>query len=280
MTTLRARLIKGWDADRAIVAPPTRPAWDSQGSRADIARRYADGGTIRGIAESVGADRETIAGIISGQGGTIRGRGKPLSPVRDDAFDAIDEASAYWIGFLMADGNIDDTPGQTPRVRLSLQPRDAGHVEAFRVFLGSTLQARHMGHLVTLSVASARLVDSLACYGVIPRKTKIARVVGLESNRDFWRGVVDGDGCLTWCGRSPRLNVTGSAGIVGQFVDFIRKFCPDYRGSSRPVHDSFSVTLSSGRARTMVSVLYRDCRIALPRKLERARRITMGLGRD
>jgi hypothetical protein len=33
-------------------------------------------------------------------------------------------------------------------------------------------------------------------FGVIPKKRLVAKVIGLEGNRHFWRGVLDRDGWL------------------------------------------------------------------------------------
>ena len=40
---------------------------------------------------------------------------------------------------------------------------------------------------------------------------------------DFWRGVIDGDGSLTWSGKSPQIRLTGRRGICEAFVAFVEK---------------------------------------------------------
>ena len=59
--------------------------------------------------------------------------------LNEEAFDAITEESAYWVGFLMADGCVSDPAnGRCPTLALALAQRDMHHVVRFREFLGST----------------------------------------------------------------------------------------------------------------------------------------------
>src|SRR5579859_3912965 len=99
--------------------------------------------------------------------------------LNEAAFDDAGEEAMYWAGFLMADGTVFHARRTQPVIRLSLNEGDAGHVESFRAFLGST---HKIGHGVregfsesqptaSLAVASARLVEALARLGVLPRKS-------------------------------------------------------------------------------------------------------------
>ena len=50
-------------------------------------------------------------------------------------FDTITEPSAYWIGNLMADGNIYTGKTGNPRISLTIAERDHEHLVKFRKFL-------------------------------------------------------------------------------------------------------------------------------------------------
>lgn len=127
---------------------------------------------------------------------------------------------------------------------------------------------------VKLSIASRHLADRLATYGIVPRKSKTARVIGLENDRDFWRGAVDGDGWVKIDkGGYPKIGLVGSEAIVGQFRDFFKTVCPESKANINPVHSIFSLCVTHHQARKLVRTLYEGCTIALPRKWETARAI-------
>src|SRR5436309_4936012 len=83
-----------------------------------------------------------------------------LYTLRADAFAAVDdEPTAYWLGFLFADGSVTRRGGVT----LVLQERDTDHVRAFATFLGSDAPiaslTRQAG--VRLNIHSVRLARDL-----------------------------------------------------------------------------------------------------------------------
>ena len=166
-------------------------------------------------------------------------------------------------------------------IHLTLAVADIKHVEAFRSFLGSThpvVQNRCGGYAngiaATLSVSSARLADRLASYGVTPRKTFSAKVVGLEQNPHFWRGVVDADGSLffandTQKGKYARsravLYLCGSKALVEQFAAFVQS----HTGTQAKPHAQRSIWVFRVQGQAAVQaagILYKGCSIALTRK--------------
>lgn len=51
----------------------------------------------------------------------------------ESVFDAINEQSAYWIGDLMADGNIYTGKTGNPRIALTLAEGDREHLVKLRI---------------------------------------------------------------------------------------------------------------------------------------------------
>lgn len=195
--------------------------------------------------------------------------------LNEAAFDVITEESAYWIGFLMADGCISQIRGWTPRVSLSLAIYDAAHVEQFRAFLKSShrLFFNKQGNAVTLTVASRHLCDTLAAYGVVPRKSLTAKVVGLENDRHFWRGVVDGDGSISLPNsNAARIQVAGSQDLMQQFSEFVyshnsRCYAKVRKLEGRNLYEFKACGIH------IMRLLYENCSVALPRKLERVQTV-------
>jgi hypothetical protein len=235
----------------------------------DIPGRYERGESIQQLADRCGIGPKAVVKILARAGTKMRRPGR-LAVVRDDAFDTITPESAYWIGFLMADGCVSDPSGRPKRISLGLQERDASHVEAFRSFLNSrntisiSRQVAIRGGSEFLKhqfvVSSDALADALARYGVGPRKSLTARVVGLEGNRDFWRGVIDGDGHIREAagGKSISVQLVGSEGMMRQFLDFVGSVYPRECGSLYRYRNVFRCGIS-GKAATAGRILAGPC---------------------
>lgn len=206
-------------------------------------------------------------------------RSRRILPLNESAFDTITEESAYWAGFLMADGCISDTDRSTPKVSVRLAVKDRVHLEAFRDFLGSKhaiVPVKRKHPAVDFRFRSARIVDALASLGILPRKTHAARFLGgLEYNRHAWRGVIDGDGSLGLHGMGrkrlvrPMLSLAGSEPLMRQFIDFARTVA-DCALTLQPHGKIWKVQLSCNTAYLAAKSLYEDCTVALSRKLATA----------
>jgi hypothetical protein len=116
-----------------------------------------------------------------------------------NAFDQL--TPAYWVGFLFADGSVSkDRQSKTLSVRVS--ERDRENLLKLRAFLRSTYSigtapaGNYGGYrsrpLVRLSVSSPQLAERILCLGRYDGPINTT----LVESRDFWRGVVDGDGSL------------------------------------------------------------------------------------
>jgi hypothetical protein len=132
---------------------------------------------------------------------------KNRSGIDHDLFKDLDDESAYWIGFLMADGNIESMKNN---VNVTLQIGDRDHIEKFKKFTKGNNSIREIsqkriyknietvGHYSRYSFTSDEVVKTLSLYGVVPRKSLTATPSPLVSgNKHFWRGVIDGDGCIS-----------------------------------------------------------------------------------
>jgi hypothetical protein len=124
--------------------------------------------------------------------------GKTKYTLDDTAFDTVTEESAYWSGFLMSDGNISYGKTGNARIALALAKVDYSHLEKFRDFLKCTnpigqKKKKYLGTIVIqyyLRFTSKHIAEILIAHGIIPRKSLVARVIGLDNDRHFWRGVI------------------------------------------------------------------------------------------
>lgn len=190
--------------------------------------------------------------------------------VNENVFDQLTEESTYWIGFLMADGNISIRKDGSPELALVLANKDKDHVEKFRKFLESThaLIDVPSTRATRFSVRSKKLVDILAKYGIVPNKSlNTSAPIVLNMNPHFWRGVVDGDGHLAIDSHNRvRLSLCGSKELMTQFLTFIKKHNPNCGATVKSHKSIFRVQLACKSAVRTIQLLYTNCSIALDRK--------------
>ena len=206
------------------------------------------------------------------------------NPVYEDAFDEqnIFEDAAYWIGFLLADGSVSGN-----RIDVGLSVKDIHHLEKLRSFLRcshkisvrpaatSKIASGHVinsGPSCRLAIRSDKLAADLFKFGVVPRKSLIAKApAALLDNRDFWRGVFDGDGSMIWTFANgvnrPCVTLAGSKDIVSQFCQFIHSKIPGFEGKPRRVNNHYDVSTSGAFAVLLCIELYKGANIFLERKM-------------
>lgn len=117
----------------------------------------------------------------------------------DDAyFEAIDtEDKAYWLGFLLADGNI-----HRGQMTLKLQRSDRTHLEKIKLALKSEHPIHDGvcdGNLYSVFfIGSKKLCKDLIRLKMTPQKSLTLTMPSIPSNlnRHLIRGYFDGDGCI------------------------------------------------------------------------------------
>jgi hypothetical protein len=112
-------------------------------------------------------------------------------------------------------------------------------------------------------------------FGVIARKSLIAKVIGLENNRHFWRGVVDGDGYINNRNGQDgdKIILTGSYDLLKQFKTFIETMISGSEATFKQYGKYYRLYIYSYTARAVAELLYKDCSIALERKLIKAQKM-------
>jgi hypothetical protein len=257
--------------------------------KADLAREvaslYEAGASMASITAAYGVSKHVVRETARRHGVSRRPTGRKRTYALDEGvFDQLTPESAYWVGFFMADGCVYDYGA--PMLALVLGNKDAEHLARFRAFLraGNPLHVRDNG-TTGLYVSSRRLAESLAKYGVLPRKSLVAKVVGLEWDRDFWRGVVDGDGSvkMTPSGASvlPSLALCGSEALVVQFTAYCRHIYPALGAGTAlcPAGKIWRIRTAGYGAQAIIAALYQGAALALPRKALHAERAASWQGK-
>lgn len=248
-----------------------------------IANLYRARVSAEKIAKLLRVSERTVFNWLRKQGVEIRSLedSHRIHSLDETAFDLVTDQSAYWTGFLIADGGITTHAQGSPQIKLNLSAVDKKHVEKFRDFMKSTHKIGDVAYVdhrpdwkpgpaKWYTFASKKVAKALNTLGVTPRKSGTAIVCdSLRLNRHFWRGVVDGDGCLSVAKKDGRvsLSIGGSKPMMQQFLAFA-KTVTTTEANVRP-HSSAALWVVSLTGRPAIDVireLYADCTVALDRK--------------
>ena len=191
----------------------------------------------------------------------------------ESVFDEIDENSAYWAGFIAADGTISIRKDGSPSIMVTLSSVDADHIQKLKSFFKTSrkisIQHRQNREYYGISVTSKNAANRLMDMGITPRKTFTLKVSGeLSNSRHFWRGFMDGDGhiAITKRGR-PIFQITCASRILlDQFLFFLRKNGIGDHLFIYPQRKYFRIATTGEDAKNICDLLYSDCSISLDRK--------------
>ncbi len=259
----------------------------------EIARRYIGGEGTFVLARDYATVSNVIGAALNRQGLTLRTKDETRrftrASVNDNMFAGpeLSEHEQYWIGFLMADGYISrNKQSKHFRVNIKLHVKDIEHLRKFNTFLSAENNIFVYGDDCCVSIVSDSLVDNLAQWGIIQRKTLVASVrPQLLYSNHFWRGYIDGDGTLGF-GRKgkatyPKISIVcGSPVLIEHFLLYCESIV-GYKTKAlyRKTSKSINVHYASASATKLVRSMYLGASVFLDRKNETAKEIFSWKGR-
>lgn len=194
--------------------------------------------------------------------------------INEHVFDVLETPEQfYWLGFLLADGCVTSRESR-PVVALGLSQRDSAHVERFRQFISSGHRLEVARGACALGVVAPHMAARLMELGIEPRKSGREQASQeLSGSRDFWRGVLDGDGWIKYHRNGwGEVGLCGSEVLCGQFLSYVRTFVrTDASVKKAPKANCWSIRLRGYHAVTVMRVLYEGCPVALSRKAVEAK---------
>lgn len=212
--------------------------------------------------------------------------------LNESYFDVIGPAQAYWLGYLLADGNVAlrKRDGVVRQFVLQAASKDREHLEKLRTAVGAghPLYGPY-ANVWQFAVPSYRLCVAVEKYGVVPNKSLIAEPPVLPDNL-YWhwlRGLIDGDGSFNRYHRPSRAvkrNGRGRPATAGQDVLMLSvvgsaqvtaKLYADFGGSWRPKANVWSWSINDRRAAEVLAGAYGNSTATtrLDRKYESAVRL-------
>jgi hypothetical protein len=263
---------------------------------------YKNGMSVKNIGRSVGLGRKAIFNFIEKNVPNKRDksegqRARHGTFIKEDAFDILSPEALYWIGFLYADGGIE---AARPIVALGIAECDKPHLEKYNKFLGGNLNIgtytnsnKHLkgcnkedSTICRISYSNKRIHDRLLELGFNSNKSSyILPNSQLINSRDFWRGVIDGDG---WIGKYERedcnklietIGLSGTELTLIEFINFINN--SGIKCGTTPHKDKrgnvWKVELHSTIAKQVMNLLYKDASVYLDRKYQTYLAITQNV---
>lgn len=216
-----------------------------------------------------------------------RKRGLKSKVEHEDYFDHIDtQEKAYFLGWIMADGNVSIYNGQYS-LKLHIQLSDRVLIDRFCEAIGCTNAIVEKETLFRptgkyhkscyVSITSVHMVKSLMKLGVVPNKTGIERMPNLSEELipHFIRGFFDGDGIVTCTDKSQFVGVVSNLEMLKDLNKYFKldnKVCP------HKVTPGIGTIGSSSpkKLKPIYDLMYKDATIYLERKHDSFVRVLNG----
>jgi hypothetical protein len=248
-----------------------------------ILARYIAGEPVGAIAAEYGVRSSRVRLVAARAGIPARKGWQRRYPLDEHVFDEPTETGWWLIGLLAADGSIHE---REHRVSLCQTLDDADVLRAFYEYVGCPERPLTLLNLSEAArvrqfprrpaaearIFSKRIVDALACHGIVPGKT--ARLVlGPEAARQpaVWLGLLDGDGSVGIYrgGREPRVRFSGTRRLMEQCEAFWRETLPysgPRPGATPHRKGIWQFSLCGMKARAAADALLRSSERSLARK--------------
>jgi len=219
--------------------------------------------TIRTILKSAGVDRTK----------SEQWRKRWGSSLNECVFDELTPESLYWIGFLYADGHV-RKDGAEHSIEVEIELKDWDHLVKFAKFLECNKEPKQYSeNSCTLRVYSKKINQRLKDLGLDHNKSYTAKPHELlKDSRDFWRGVVDGDGSISNQLGSAFIHLCGTKDTIQEYINFLNlqgvntKAKPNKPKQEGSLHQ---VGLACDKALITMDILYKDSTVYLDRKYQK-----------
>lgn len=187
-----------------------------------------------------------------------------VNTINENVFETFTEDSIYWLGYLWADGYIQNTDKNHT---IDLETIDKEHAEKFSKFLGiSKVSIRNRNNSITYRVngSSRKIVNRLYSIGfnIKDKRTQFPNIPD-EYKLVFLRGYFDGDGHIRI--KNEMFEAIDISGRI-EFMDVIYNMFPYF--VREDFHDRHSKRIYSNKELGIqfLKDIYKNANIYLERK--------------
>lgn len=213
----------------------------SQKEKEDICQNYLINYNIQNIAREYGVSPARIKTVLKSNNIKIISDRKELwkmrYPRKSDIFEKIDtKEKAYWLGFIFADGGIEESSNT---LRINLSSKDEEHLYKFKNFIqafnteikrNDKIENDKIYKISYFGISDKKLIKDLKKYGCVSNKTykldfPSSNLVPKNLIYHFVRGFFDGDGSIYTDDKRNRLclNFTGTELMLNGIKKVLKK---------------------------------------------------------
>lgn len=148
--------------------------------------------------------------------------------LNENFFQDIDsEEKAYFLGFLFADGYVNEKFGY---VDITINNKDIEILNLFvkHIYVNDRPLKSIRNEYVRLIINSNKIVNDLKYHGCFQKKTfglKFPKTINKQYIRDFIRGYFDGDGCVTINNDSLNVSFIGTIDFLDELKLILNENC-------------------------------------------------------
>lgn len=200
-------------------------------------------------------------------------------------FDTPSEELYYFLGFVAADGYISGNG-----IEIGLAKNDIALLERFRDLIcpEKPLYVRTKTNSFTLKISCKNKISKFKNFFSLKSNNKGQEMkfpdIPKKYVKDFIRGYIDGDGCIdttkaykgnkTYIG--PRLRILSNFDFLTTLNEKTKDFVLHKTNaiSKKGKDNVYCVTYNFSTAKNLLKWLYKDCKICLDRKYQKAKEVT------
>jgi hypothetical protein len=245
----------------------------------EIVLKRQNGIKRKDIVNEYGISDRHYQKVIIENGGELNQRTRKFN-FNEDYFEKIDtEDKAYFLGFIVADGNINS---KTNNIKIIQKETDILYKFKECVNFEGNIFTRKDGKISNIGLSSKKMKDDLFNLGIIGNKTMIVKYPEIPRNLEnhFMRGLFDGDGCISIHKKRDgsrdtsdrgQVNIcSGSKDFIEIYVDKLVDYCGITRNKIRCPKGTYYVIDwgSFSDIERFYEFFYKDATIYLKRKKE------------
>jgi hypothetical protein len=232
------------------------------------------------IGKQLNISPQTACNILQRFGIAMKGNSyyKRKYETNEEFFDNIDsEEKAYFLGLLLADGTV---VAMGTSIKLSLMEPDRILVDKLRDLIAPNapvrirkkdLKCRRMTPQVEYLIGSKYMVESVAKYGLVNRKTGKEFFPDIPETLEshFIRGYFDGDGGIYYHPKGCSFTIISGPDMLEGFFRRFEKIGLNRTKTNAKSRDGIVREIrygGSGNIRKLYNYLYKDATVFLPRK--------------